>query len=67
MTDAKRKNICLIVMAVVLFAMVFVSGCVEQQKTSIKSEQQVGEAVTNISQNIEDVSSILTDIDKKLG
>ncbi len=53
--------------ALLLFSMVLVSGCVEQQKSSIKSEQQVGEAVTNISQNIEDVSSILTDIDKKLG
>lgn len=53
--------------ALLLFSMVFASGCVEQSKTSIKNEQQVGEAVTNISQNIEDVSSILTDIDKKLG
>ncbi|MBS3053628.1 MAG: hypothetical protein J4469_03935 [Candidatus Aenigmarchaeota archaeon] len=67
MTNENRKNICLIVIALLLFSMVFVSGCVEQQRTSIKNEQQVGEAVTNISQNIEDVSSILTDIDKKLG
>ena len=67
MTNENRRNICLIVIALLLFSMVFVSGCVEQQRTSIKNEQQVGEAVTNISQNIEDVSSILTDIDKKLG
>ena len=67
MTNENKKNICLIVIALLLFSMVFVSGCVEQQRTSIKNEQQVGEAVTNISQNIEDVSSILTDIDKKLG
>lgn len=62
----KKKVIAFLLVFLAVFSLVFVSGCVER-RTSIKNEQQVGEAVTNISENIEDVSSILTDIDRKLG
>lgn len=56
--------------AALLVSVIFISGCVSQEAATagqIKSEQQVGEAVTDISNNVDDVSSILTDIDKKLG
>lgn len=67
MKKEKRKILAFVMVFLALFSIALISGCVQQPTTTIKNEQQVGEAVTNISQNIEDVSSILTDIDKKLG
>lgn len=61
----KREILVFVMIFLALFSVALTAGCVQQ--SAIKSEQQVGEAVTNISQNVEDVSSILTDIDKKLG
>ncbi|MBI2578986.1 MAG: hypothetical protein HYW26_04720 [Candidatus Aenigmarchaeota archaeon] len=62
-----RKLISLIVMLLLVVSVIFASGCVSQPKTTIKSEREVGEAVTNISGDVEDVSQILNDIDRKLG
>lgn len=64
------KKYSAILIAILLVSVIFVSGCVSQDAAptnTIKSEQQVGEAVTDISNDVDDVSSILTDIDKKLG
>ncbi|MBS3051135.1 MAG: hypothetical protein J4400_03215 [Candidatus Aenigmarchaeota archaeon] len=58
-----RKALVLII--VVLASMVFISGCT--QTTSIRSQEEVGQAVTNVSTDIEDVSSTLDSIDRTLG
>ncbi len=61
------RAISIIMIFFVLISMVFISGCTTQSQGEIKNTEQVSKAVTNISQNVEDVSSILNDIDKKLG
>ena len=53
-----------VLIAVVLISAVFISGCTQ---TSIKSVEEAGDAVTNVSTNIEDVSATLQDIDSTLG
>lgn len=64
----ERKILAIVFIFLALFSVALTAGCVQQQaQTSIKNEEQVGQAVTNISDNINDVSTILTDIDKKLG
>lgn len=50
---------------IVLTSMVFISGCA--QTTSIKSQEEVGQVVTNVSTDIEGVSSTLDSIDRTLG
>lgn len=55
----------LVLIIVVLASMVFISGCT--QTTSIRSQEEVGQAVTNVSTDIEDVSSTLDSIDRTLG
>ncbi|MBI2579219.1 MAG: hypothetical protein HYW26_05900 [Candidatus Aenigmarchaeota archaeon] len=62
-----KRTIASVLIIFLLISVVFLSGCVSQPKTTIKSESEVGEAVTNISGDVEDVSQILTDIDRKLG
>ncbi len=57
-----KKNLVLII--VVLASMLFISGCAQ---TSIKSVEEASEVVTNVSTDIEDVSSTLEDIDRGLG
>ncbi len=64
----KRKILAILLISLALFSVALTAGCVQQSgQTTIKSEQQVGEAVTNISENVQDVSTILNDIDSKLG
>ena len=53
-----------VLIAVVLTSMLFISGCTQ---TSIKSVEEAGDAVTNVSTDIEDVSATLQDIDSTLG
>ncbi len=65
--DDTKKIITVVLAFSLLLAIVFISGCVEQKPTTIKSEREVGEAVTNISGDVEDMSQILQDIDTKLG
>ena len=54
------------ILMLLLLAVTFTLGCVQQQP-AITSQEQVTKAVTNISQDTEKISSILEDIDKKLG
>lgn len=61
-----RKITILVLTFLLLLSVIFISGCV-QPATTIKSEREVGEAVTNISSDVDDVSQILNDIDRKLG
>ena len=58
-----KKTLLLIL--VVLSSVLFISGCAEQ--TSIKSVEEASQVVTNVSTDIEDVSSTLDDIDRGLG
>ncbi|MBI5332301.1 MAG: ubiquitin-like protein Pup [Candidatus Aenigmarchaeota archaeon] len=67
-----NKKIFAIVLVLLAFT-VIISGCIGQStqpaetaKTEIKSEQQVAQAVSNISQDVQDVSSVLDEIDKTL-
>ena len=53
-----------VLIMVVLTSMLFISGCTQ---TSIKTTEDVGRAVTNVSTDIQDVASTLSDIDRTLG
>lgn len=64
-TDRAKKLKAAVMLAVVLTSMVFISGCAEQ--TSIKSVEEASQVITNVSTDIEDVSSTLDDIDRGLG
>ncbi|MEK6887753.1 MAG: hypothetical protein AABX14_02290 [Candidatus Aenigmatarchaeota archaeon] len=59
-----KKTIVLIM--VVLVSMIFISGCTQSQ-SGIKSSEEVGRAVTNVSTDVQNVASTLNDIDKVLG
>lgn len=56
-----KKAMVLIIL--VLTSMVFISGCAQ---SSIKNVEEASEAVTNVSTDIDDVSSTLEDIDRGL-
>ena len=58
-----KKTIFLI--AIVIVSAMFISGCTQQ--TTIKNSEEVGTTVTNISQDVGDVTSTLQDIDSSLG
>jgi len=63
-----KKNIIAITM-VLLALTVFVSGCIGQSTTSsseIKSQEEASKVVSNISQDVKDVSTVLNDIDQTL-
>jgi outer membrane lipoprotein-sorting protein len=62
--SAKRK-MALVLIAVLLTSMIFISGCTEQNP--VRSEEDVSRVVTNISTNVENVGSALEDIDRGLG
>ena len=55
----------LILIAIVLTSMLFISGCT--QTTAIKNTEEVGRAVNNVSTDVQDVSNTLNDIDRTLG
>ncbi|MFA4819825.1 MAG: hypothetical protein WC613_02590 [Candidatus Aenigmatarchaeota archaeon] len=59
-----KKAIVLIM--VVLASMIFISGCTQSQ-SNIKNSEEVSRAVTNVSTDVQDVTSTLSDIDKVLG
>ena len=63
----KKKILSVVLIAFLLLSVVFIVGCLGGPASSLKSERDVGQAVTNVSQDIEDVSQILNDIDEKLG
>jgi hypothetical protein len=58
-----------------LFLIISSAGCIiedkgedkEAEEPEIQTQEEASQAMTNISQDIEDVSSILDDIDKSLG
>jgi PBP1b-binding outer membrane lipoprotein LpoB len=44
-----------------------ISGCVSQPATTIKSQEEVTEAVTDISKDVENIGSKLEDMEKSFG
>lgn len=68
MIEPERKKIfSLLLVVFLLLSAVFTAGCIGGPSSTIKSEREVGEAVTNISSDVEDVSRTLADIDRKFG
>ncbi|MBI5061582.1 MAG: hypothetical protein HZB67_04700 [Candidatus Aenigmarchaeota archaeon] len=61
------KKAKIIFILVILALAVFASGCVGQSGTTIKSEAEASEKVTNISEDVDKVASTLEDIDSRLG
>lgn len=61
-----KKRLIIILLGLILLSTVFFSGCVEKE-TPIKSEEDVGQAIINMSEMIEDVESTLQDIDESIG
>ena len=58
------KIIAMLLIALLLFSVAMMSGCVT---SDISSPEDVSKAVGNISSGVEDIESILTDIDEDLG
>ena len=63
-----NNNIKIILVLALLVPVTFAAGCIGQAPpTTIESEDEVGERVTDISSDVEDIGSILDDIDTSLG
>lgn len=56
----------LLLIVLVVFAITTISGCTQQAGNTITSQQEASEAVKNISTDIEDIESILDDIDSSI-
>lgn len=61
-----RYVLVFILIGFLLFTTVFVSGCAESG-SNIKSAEDVGEAVEDISTGVGDLGSALDELDKTLG
>jgi hypothetical protein len=61
-----KEIVVLILIGFLLFTTVLISGCA-QSGSSIKSTEEVGRTVENMSVKIGDLTSTLEDIDKTLG
>ncbi len=59
------KKLAVLLIALVMCSFVFISGCTES--STIKSQEEVSEAVTNISQDVGELTEALEDIDESLG
>ena len=59
------KIVAFLLIAFLLFSLVAISGCIST--SDIKSQEDVSKAVGDISEDVEDIESILTDIDQDLG
>ncbi len=56
----------MLLLAIVIASALFISGCTQSQ-SSLKSSEEVGRVVTNVSTDVQNVASTLNDIDKVLG
>ncbi len=63
--DNKMFMIGLLVALLIIAALLYFGGYIKPA-TTIKSQEQASEAATNISSSVDNVGSILADIDKKL-
>ena len=57
------------IMALLLISVVLLAGCTSEQKqeSSIKSQEQVQQVVSNVTDNIGDIQDTLTEIDQTFG
>ncbi len=65
-----KKMKTILTVLIILALAVLVSGCIGQSSTggtTIKSEAEASQKITNISDDIDKVASTLEDIDSKLG
>jgi peptidoglycan hydrolase CwlO-like protein len=64
-----NKRLLMIIMLCVLVLTAAASGCTAPGAgdSSIKNSEQASGAITNISNDVQDVASALEDIDNKLG
>ncbi len=66
--NRKSLVVILIVAAMLVVAVGYMTGFVKFGKqVAFKSEREASDAITNVSTGVEQVSSIIEDIDKKLG
>jgi hypothetical protein len=63
--DKKALAIALILFVIFLFVGAYMTGFIG--KPVYASEREASEAITNISTNVEQIESIIEDIDQKLG
>ena len=67
-SETKRKIALAFVLLTVLFMTTTTAGCIGQApETTIESEQEVGGAVSNISSGVDNLGSILEDIEQSIG
>ena len=59
------KLMALLLIAFLLFSLVTMSGCIAT--SSIQNQEEASEAVGDVSENVEDIESILQDLDSDLG
>ena len=63
--DKKTLAVVLVLFVIILFAVAYMTGFIA--KPVYASEREASEAITNISTNVEQIESIIEDIDQKLG
>ena len=55
-----------IILAVLVMLVILAAGFTQSSGTNIKSQDDVGKAIANVSTSIDSVSNILDDIDSKI-
>ena len=61
----KKKAILLIIF--VLLSVIFIGGCAQQNGGNIKTSEEAGQVVINVSTDVQSVANTLADIDNTLG
>ena len=56
-----------ILIALLLITVLLFSGCAAQPETKIKSQEEVQQVVSNVTENIGDIQETLEDIDQTFG
>ena len=63
----KKINKSKILIILLLVTVVLLSGCAAQPETKIKSQEEVQEVVSNVTENIGDIQETLEEIDQTFG
>ena len=67
MVEKKHVGIGIVVAVIIIIAVLFVTGYIVISRPSIfKSQREVSSAITNVSQDIQDISSTISEIEKSL-
>ena len=67
MVQKKHIGIGLAIVITILVAIAFLGGYIVLKRTSIfKNEREVSSAITNVSEDVQEVSSTLAELDKLL-